>query len=167
MGYRYPTGPPIATTGKAMLARLMFGFLCEFVLLTQGLSAAEESHGVIFYERFLGSSNTLGNLFRLDTTVGYSFNKHFSIDGGLPIFFVRPSETTTGVAGTALSNGIGNAYVELRFALPNPVLNYSSVVTGTAPTGDKNSGLSTGRPTIDWTNHFDRSLGRLTPFGNI
>jgi hypothetical protein len=41
------------------------------------------------------------------------------------------------------------------------------VVTGTAPTGDKNRGLSTGRPTIDWTNHFDRSFGRLTPFGNI
>jgi hypothetical protein len=136
-------------------------------LFVPGLSAADDSNGLILYERFLGSSNTLGNLFRLDTTVGYSFNKHFSIDGGLPIFFVRPSETTIGVAGTASSNGIGNAYVELRFALPNPVLNYSSVVTGTAPTGDKNSGLSTGRPTIDWTNHFDRSFGRLTPFGNV
>jgi hypothetical protein len=150
-----------------MLARLAFGCLCEFVLLLPGLSAADESHGVIFYERFLGSSNTLVNVFRLDTTVGYSFDKHFSIDGGLPVFFIRPSETATSSASMAAANGIGNAYLEARFAAANPLVNYSSVVTGTAPTGDKNSGLSTGRATFDWTNHFDRSFSRLTPFGNI
>ena len=150
-----------------MLGRWGSRWLCGFILLEPGLSAADESHGLILYERFLGSSNTLANVFRLDTTVGYSFNKYFSVDGGLPVFFVRPSQTVTGTTGTASSNGIGNVYAEFRFALPNPVLNYSSVVTGTAPTGDKNSGLSTGRPTIDWTNHFDRSFGRLTPFGNI
>jgi hypothetical protein len=150
-----------------MLARLAFACLCKFVLLMSGLSAADESHGVIFYERFLGSSNTLGNVFRLDTTVGYSFNKHFSVDGGLPVFFVRPSETTTSSATVASANGIGNAYMEARFALANPLVNYASVLTGTAPTGDKNRGLSTGRATFDWTNHFERSFSRLTPFGNI
>jgi hypothetical protein len=142
-------------------------WLCGFILLTPGLSAADDSRGLILYERFLGSSNSLANVFRLDTTVGYSFNKYFSIDGGLPVFFVRPSQTVTGATGAVSNNGIGNVYAEFRFALPNPALNYSSVVTGTAPTGNKNSGLSTGRPTIDWTNHFDRSFGRLTPFGNI
>jgi hypothetical protein len=119
---------------------------------------------MIFYERFLGSSNSLGNVFRLDTTVGYSLNKNFSIDGGLPVFFIRPSETTTSGAS---ANGIGNAYLGARLAVANPLVNYSSVVTGTAPTGDKNRGLSTGRVTFDWTNHFDRSFSRLTPFGNI
>src|SRR5206468_3705152 len=59
------------------------------------------------------------------------------------------------------------AYLELRFAVPNPVLNYSSALTGTAPTADKSRGLSTGRATVDWTNHFDRSFSRLTPFGNV
>src|SRR4029453_14505073 len=117
--------------------------------------------------RFLGSSNTLGNFFRLDTTLGYSFNKYFSIDGGLPIFFVRPSETTGALAGARSTNGIGNAYIELRFALANPLVNYSSVVTGTAPTGDKNNGLSTGRATINWTNRFERPFSRLIPFGAI
>ena len=71
-----------------------------FTLLTVGqLAAADEDRGVIFYERFLGSTNTLGNVFRLDTTVGYSFNKHFSVDGGLPLFFVRPSGTATALGG--------------------------------------------------------------------
>ena len=138
-------------------------------LLTAGTLAAEEGEGrgVIFYERFLGSSNTLGNVFRLDTTVGYSFNRHFSVDGGLPVFFVRPSGTTTTLGSIRQTNGIGNAYIELRFALPNPAINYSSTLTGTAPTGDKSSGLSTGRATVDWSNRVDRSFSRLTPFGAV
>jgi hypothetical protein len=131
------------------------------------LAADDESRGMIFYGRFLGSSNTLGNFLRLDTTLGYSFNKYFSIDGGLPVFFVRPSGMTTALAGAKSTNGIGNAYLELRFALANPLVNYSSVVTGSAPTGDKNTGLSTGRATIDFTNRFHRSFSRLTPFGAI
>src|SRR5262249_10029846 len=141
---------------------------CTFVLLAMPtLAADDESRGMIFYERLLGSSNTLGNFLRLDTTVGYSFNRYFSIDGGLPVLFVRPSQTATAFAGAKSTNGIGNAYLELRFALANSLLNYSAVVTGTAPTGDKNAGLSTGRATIDWTNRFDRSFSRLTPFGAI
>jgi len=139
-----------------------------FTLLTVGqLAAADEDRGVIFYERFLGSTNTLGNLFRLDTTVGYSFNKHFSVDGGLPLFFVRPSGTATALGGIADTNDIGNAYLELRFVAPNPAINYACALTGAAPTGDKNRGLSTGRVTVDWTNRVDRSFSRLTPFGAI
>ncbi|HZS50490.1 MAG TPA: hypothetical protein VFA54_06510 [Bryobacterales bacterium] len=144
------------------------GVACLWVfLLPQVLSADDESHGLIFYERLLASSNTFGNVFRLDTTAGYSFNRHVSIDGGLPVFFVRPSGTATALAGTTSATGIGNAYLELRFAAPNSLINYSTVLTGTAPTGDKDSGLSTGRATADWTNHFDRSFGPLTPFANI
>ncbi len=142
--------------------------VCTILLMAMaGSATADESRGLIVYERFFGSSNTLGNVFRLDSTVGYRFNEHFTVDGGVPVFFVRPSQTTTALTGTTSTNGIGNAYLELRFALPNPLVNYSSTLTGAAPTGDKNSGLSTGRVTVDWTNHFDRSFGRLTPFGDI
>jgi hypothetical protein len=145
---------------------LVVTYLFAFSTVGQ-LAAAEEDRGVIFYERFLGSTNTLGNVFRLDTTVGYSFNKHFSVDGGLPLFFVRPSGTATALAGVADTNGIGNAYLELRFVAPNPAISYSCALTGTAPTGDKSRGLSTGRATVDWTNRFDRSFSQLTPFGAI
>ncbi len=140
--------------------------LCVF-LLPQLLLGDDETRGLIFYERFLGSSNTLGNVLRLDTTAGYSFNRHVSIDGGLPVFFVRPSGTATASGAATSATGIGNAYLELRLAAPNPLINYSTVLTGTAPTGDKDSGLSTGRVTADWTNHFDRSFGRVTPFANV
>lgn len=137
------------------------------LLAAASAGAADEDRGVILYERFLGSSSRLGNIFRLDSTLGYSFNEHFTIDGGLPVFFVRPSETVTALSGTPRTNGVGNAYLELRFAAANPLVNYSFTLAGTAPTGDKSRGLSTGRATVDWTNHFDRSFSGLTPFGNI
>src|SRR5260370_39949728 len=84
-----------------------FEWLCGFILLAMPtLAADDEARGMILYERFLGSSNTLGSFFRLDTTLGYSFNKYFSIDGGLPVFFVRPSETATPLTGARSTNGI-------------------------------------------------------------
>jgi len=62
--------------------------------------------------------------------------------------------------------GIGNAYLDLKFVFQNPAVNYASTLTGTAPTGDTASGLSTGRATFDWNNHFDKTVSGLTPFIN-
>jgi hypothetical protein len=61
----------------------------------------------------------------------------------------------------------GNPYVDARVKFLNPLLNFSSVLTGYAPAGDSKKGLSTGRGTYDWTNHFDRSFASLTPFAEI
>jgi hypothetical protein len=85
-------------------------------------------------------------------TVGYNFNSHFSVDGGLPVYFVRPSSSTTSSSGLSSSNGIGNVYGQVRLTLANPVLNLISTVSGSAPTGDQATGFSTGHATIDWSN---------------
>src|SRR5260370_11924757 len=107
--------------------------LCGWMLLAVPILAAEdEFRGLILYERFLGSSNTLGNFLRLDTTVGYSFNKYFSIDGGLPVFFVRPSETTTASAGAQSANSTGHAYPQPPLAFTQPLLHQPSAVAGAA-----------------------------------
>jgi hypothetical protein len=149
----------------AVLSRLS---LCAAVLLGLTTSAeAQEDRGFLFNERFFGSSSTLGSVMRLDTQAGYQFSKHFGFDMGLPVYFVRPSATTTAAVGATTVDGIGNVYLDLRFTLLNPFLNYGSLLTGSAPTGDKSAGLSTGRATFDWTNQFNRSFSRLTPFANL
>jgi hypothetical protein len=96
--------------------------------------------------------------------VGYNFSGHFGMDVGIPVYFVRASSTT---AGTTSTNGIGNPYLDLRVKYLNPVLNFGSILTGYAPAGDSKKGLSTGRGTFDWTNHFDRSFSSLTPFAEL
>lgn len=149
------------------------GFACTLLLLASGASlfAAAESdestRGFTFSERFQGSVNTLGAVNELDSNIGYNFNTHLGVDGGLPVYFVRPSSATTSTTGMTSSNGIGNAYGQVRLTFANPLVNFESSLTGTAPTGDKTAGFSTGHATADWSNYFDHSFSRLTPFGDV
>src|SRR5713101_6273852 len=121
----------------------------------------QDGKGFTSYTEFGGSSNSDGRVFELDSSVGYNFSKHFGLDMGLPIYFTQASSSTT---GGSTSNGVGNPHVDLRLNFSNPAVNYGSVLTGFAPTADTKKGLSTGRATFDWTNRFDRSFSRLTPF---
>jgi hypothetical protein len=122
----------------------------------------------LWTEEFSGSTNSQGQVMSLDSTVGYVFSNHFGVDAGIPIYFVRGTATTSAGGSTSTSNaGLGDAYLQLRFAFPSPLLNYKTVLTGTVPTGDTATGLSTGHATYDWTNHFDRRFGRWTPFAEV
>ena len=147
---------------------LAFAFAISTLGQQKPTDKADEEKGFTFYETVQGSSNELGQVMKLDTTMGYDFTKHFGVDFGLPYYFVNPSSTET-TSGGASHNGIGDAYAEIRATFNNPLLNYAMVLTGTAPTGDTKRGLSTGRATFDWTNHFDKGIPfvGLRPFVNI
>lgn len=134
-----------------------------------GVTAATASTGqYLWTEEFSGSTNSEGQVMSLDSSVGYVFSPHFGVDGGIPIYFVRASSTSTsGTAVSTATNGLGDAYAQIRLAFSNPLLNYRTVLTGTAPTGDTSTGLSTGHATYDWTNHFDHAFGSWTPFAEI
>jgi hypothetical protein len=100
-------------------------------------------------------------VYELNSSIGYTFNRHFGMDLGLPIYFVNVSGSTT---GTSLDSGIGNPWVDLRWKFLNPTLGYGSVLTGSAPVGDSKLGLSTGRATFDWANRFEHTFSQVTPF---
>lgn len=112
----------------------------------------------------------------IDSTVSYSFNKVFGISVGAPFYLAynQPlfsSATTATTTQTSITqtapisgyNAMGDMRFGLRFATPTPVLKYVVTVTGTAPTGDTSLGLSTGRFTGDFNNHFEMDLGRVSP----
>lgn len=123
--------------------------------------AAQDEKGFTSYAEFGGSSDSDGRVFKLDSNVGYNFSRHFSMDMGVPIYFVQASSSTKGATS---NNALGNPYIDLRLKFNNRAVNYGSVLTGYAPTADSKKGLSTGRATFDWTNRFDRSFSRFTPF---
>ena len=122
---------------------------------------------LVFGASLLGSSNELGVVTRLDASAGYLFNRHWSLEFGVPYYFVSPSSSTASSTGTSSFNGVGNVYSRIRFVLLNPSLNYASALSVAAPTGDKTLGLSTGRGIVDWSNYFDHSFRRLTPFAEV
>ena len=116
--------------------------------------------GFTSYVEFGGSANSLGQVYELDSSVGYSFTPHFGLDFGIPVYFVNASSST----GSTSSSGVGNPSVDLRWKYPHSSINYATVVTGSAPLGDKTLGLSTGHATFDWTNHVDHAFNLVVPF---
>jgi len=147
-------------------------FFCAAILVlglaVPAQAAADEEQGWSFSGAFSGSSNSSGVVTKLDPVLGYNFNKHFSTYTGVPFYFVNLSSSATTVTTNGGSmNGIGNAFLGFRARTDSEVLNYSSTLEFTAPTGDKSRGFSTGRMTVDWTNRFSRQFSSLTPFASV
>jgi len=137
-----------------------------FVLAPFALEAfAEDGQGWTFSGRFQGSSNSSGLVTKADPTLGYSFSRHFQAYAGMPFYFVNESSTVQTTGGNFIS-GIGNAYIGIRGGVDGRAVNFMSNLEATAPTGDKDKGLSTGRATVDWTNTFSRSFSKVTPFAS-
>jgi len=128
--------------------------------LAQAKPAAQDT-GLTSYVEFGGTTNSDGQVYELDSNVGYTFTQHFGMDLGVPFYFVNPSSSTT---GTTSGSGVGNPSVDLRWKYLHPAINFASVASGSAPLGDSKLGLSTGRATFDWTNRFDRTFSQVTPF---
>jgi hypothetical protein len=138
------------------------------VVIAFPASAQHEGEGWTLSGRFQGSSSSEGLVLKADPTLGYSFNRHFQTYFGLPAYFVNESSTlqTQTASTNGFMSGIGNAYVGFRLGADSDIVNYSSTLEGTAPTGDKANGFSTGRATVDWTNRFSHRFSSVTPFAN-
>jgi hypothetical protein len=143
-------------------------FAIVLISTLAGIAAAQSSakpaaqdRGLTSYVQFVGTADADGQIYEVNSNVGYDFNSHFGFAVGAPFYFVRPSS----VSGS--STGLGDPYLTLRLKYPGSMLNFRSAVTGTAPVGDSKQGLSTGRATFDWTSRFDHSIAKLTPFVDV
>src|SRR5437870_1434609 len=139
------------TNPKTVLALLLLLITTAGPAAAQSTAVAkpnrQEEKGFTSYAEFGGSSNSDGQVYELDSSVGYNFSQHFGMDVGVPVYFVHASSSTTG--GSTSDHGLGNPHVDLRLKFNNPAVNYGSVLTGWAPTADTKKGLSTGRATFD------------------
>src|SRR5438874_2485552 len=117
-------------------------------------AASDDERGWWFSERFQGTSNAAGVVLKANSTLGYTLNPHLQAYSGLPVYFTRESAGNTTSANPAFNNGIGNAFTGFMISAETESLKYSSDLLLTAPTGDRNSGFSTGHVTVDWTNTF-------------
>ncbi len=116
--------------------------------------------------RYAASFSDYGQVHRFDGSAGYRFNEHIQVAVGAPWYVVRVSEAL-GEGATASASGLGNVYLNLSLAADTSLVRYWSVVSVTAPTGDKSKGLSTGKVTADWTHGFAKDIGRVTPFVSL
>jgi hypothetical protein len=125
---------------------------------------AVEEEGFTWTETYEGNGNSDGFITDINSTLGYLFDEHFSIDMGVPYLFIRPSSSKTGTTSVA---GVGNPYVGLKYSRKGPLLDFSTSLNGAVPAASSAKGLSTGRVTFDWDNHFAHGFGLFTPFLDV
>jgi hypothetical protein len=117
--------------------------------------------------RFEGSSSIDGYVYDLGTAIGYNFSHHFAADFGVPVYFIgTPSSIKKNNPDAVSGVGIGALFTDLRANYPSELLNYTSVVHLTVPSGDTKKGLSTGHVTWNFSNHIDHAIGDFSPFLN-
>jgi hypothetical protein len=130
----------------------------------------EAQKGITGFESIQGTINSDSRVYKIDSNLGWDFNKHFGIFAGVPVYFANvpastiTTGTTTTTTASSTNSGIGNVYLGFILRAPNPTLDYASAVTVSAPTGSTANGFSSGRASVDWTNRFEHSFERLTPF---
>ena len=134
-------------------------------LKAQAMPAAE-AHGFTLFEEFRGSTSNQGQFTILDTSVGYDFNPHVGIDLGVPYYFFRATPNLVPGERHFWDNRVGDPYADLRLTFENRVLNYATIMTLAVPVQETGA-FSTGRLGLEWFNHFDRPIGRLTPYVNV
>lgn len=152
-----------ATSGL-MLAVVILA--CVQKTHAQGASnPAGNQKGFVVYEAFEGSATSEGQVMTLTSSATYNFNQHFNAGFGIPVYFNHSSTSST--TGTTSSSGIGNAFAMLRGEWKNPLLNYGTSLTASAPSGDSKKGMSTGHATFDWDNRISHDIAGLTPFVDV
>ena len=123
---------------------------------------ADEERGWSFSQRFQGSSNYAGVVLKTNSTATYSFNQHLKTYAGFPVYLTRES-----ASNARFVNGVGNVYAGFLITADNSAIHYTSDVVGTAPTGDRSRGFSTGHATVDWTNTFSHTFNAVTPYASV
>lgn len=120
-----------------------------------------EQHGFTWTETYEGSGNSDGFMTDLNSTVGYTFGKHFAVDMGVPYFFVEPSTSKT---GTTSASGAGNPDLGLKYSAKSSALDFSTSLNSSIPMASTAKGFSTGHVTVDWSNHLAHGFDPFTPF---
>lgn len=151
-------------------------FISGLILAAAGAAMAQSPTSPAYrdrgaYETFaFGTSHdsSLGWASEIDTGLGYDFNNKFSVQAGVPLYLVSASTTTKTGTGTTTSTdrygAVGDASLGLSFHPRFDTFGFTTGLVGTAPTGSRTNGISTGRVTWNWNNRAEKDFSRLTPF---
>jgi hypothetical protein len=126
----------------------------------------DQFHGFNAYASFSGLVTGSGSLLKLDSSVGYDFNRNFGVFAGTPLYLNNGFDSSS-KTGSIHVAGAGDAYIGAELYLFPKAFRYSTSVTVGLPTGNVAKGFSPGVVTADWSNRFRRSFGKLTPEVNV
>ena len=101
-----------------------------------------------------------GTWMQLTPEFGYQIAPRWSVDGGVPVYYLSGGATYSGVS----VGGIGDVYSSLSFDMSRKNTSAYTAVTLSAPTGNVDNNLGAGRVSWDWTTHVSGTFGRFSPY---
>jgi hypothetical protein len=113
------------------------------------------------------SANLVGTALMFDADLGYVLSDHISADVGVPVVFTRSPFSPVRNHDYYWLALLGEPYVDVKYTGVYHNVNYTSVLTGTAPVANEDKIYSTGRFGGDLFNHVDEQIGSVTPFVNV
>jgi len=151
---------------QSLLLLVVLPFLLAVSAASQAMPQGKtkggvEQQGFTWTETYEGSGNSDGFITDINSTVGYTFGKHFAMDMGVPYLFFQPSTSKT---GATFGSGMGNPYLGLTYSAKGSALEFSTSLNSAIPTASTAKGLSTGHVTVDWSSHFAHGFDLCTPF---
>lgn len=150
------------------LAIFVLGVLASTSILAIGQTHPSLSDKGAFSQFGFSTSHdsSVGWTSELDSSAGYDFNRSFTATVGVPLYLVSADTktTTTGTTTKERYDSLGDAFVGLNLHPKFDSYAYSLGLVGTAPTGNRNNGISTGRATGTLSGRAERDFSLLTPF---
>lgn len=133
---------------------------------TPGMFSLQRFNGGVTFSSFHESLTGWSTL--MMPAVSYTINDTFSVDASIPMYFFRLAESTqahpkANAQLVAQRGELGDAVFALHGQFYPKALSYVPTFSFTAPTGDQDYPLTTGRVTFDLNNHFERTYRRFTP----
>ncbi len=105
--------------------------------------------------------------------IGYTFNPTFSLDITVPLYLYRlaaAQDLTLPLTQRTLSPQLaefGDTLISFHALFLSRRFDYQATFSATAPTGDLNHGLSSGRATVDFSNHLDHTFRHFSPYAEL
>ena len=105
----------------------------------------------------------------LTPALSYRLNPHFLVDANFPWYLSLQAAVPTTINGGAsyqlqnVYNVLGDAAASAHFDSTLGDFGYNAVFTVGFPTGDRSLGISAGSTTYHLNNHFEYSIGPVTP----
>jgi hypothetical protein len=105
----------------------------------------------------------------LTPNMAYRFNRHFSVDAGVPLYaYVNVyGNVATAAKPVYAYNSRNGAFGDLSLSFEGDTdfssIGYGGTFSLGLPSGNTNYGLGAGQMTYNINNHFEKDIGRFTP----
>lgn len=138
-------------------------------------ASQESTSGFSFATSAVGSNTSLtGWSSVLDSSIRYDLGDTLGIEVGAPLYVTQTGYDTSArpkvnQAPPLVDNyaALGDTYVIFHLSAPGSFVGYQANFTGTLPTGDTSTAISSGRGTFDITNHLQHTWGFFSPLAEF